>query len=98
MYTPEWKSRCKVPWTPSVEHRYYFFQWGEAMPSKSETLQYLHGFSPKEQERLRQQAAFAEQSVFRNVEFGRNEKILEVGCGVGAQSEILSNGRPEPRF
>lgn len=59
------------------------------MPSKSETLEYLHGFSPQEQQRLRQQASFAEQTVFRDVEFGPNEKILEVGCGVGAQSEIL---------
>ncbi len=59
------------------------------MTSHNDALPYVHGFSPKEQQRLRQQAAFAEQTVFRDIEFGPNENILEVGCGVGAQSEIL---------
>lgn len=50
---------------------------------------YLHGFSPVEQERLRKQARFAEHTIYQNINFSSNKKILEVGCGVGAQSEIL---------
>lgn len=50
---------------------------------------YLHGFSPKEQKRLKEQAIFAEQTIYRDIDFSDCQKILEVGCGVGAQSEIL---------
>jgi ubiquinone/menaquinone biosynthesis C-methylase UbiE len=50
---------------------------------------YLHGFSPVEQERLRKQARFAEYTIYQNVNFSATKKLLEVGCGVGAQSEIL---------
>ncbi len=50
---------------------------------------YLHGFTNVEQERLRHQARFAEQSVYENVDLSGVDKLLEVGCGVGAQSEIL---------
>jgi ubiquinone/menaquinone biosynthesis C-methylase UbiE len=57
--------------------------------AKKSNFPYLHGFSQKEQDRLRQQASFAEQTVYRDVHFGGAKNILEVGCGVGAQSEIL---------
>ena len=50
---------------------------------------YLHGFSPEEQDRLRQQAAYAEHSIYQNVNFSSVKNLLEVGCGVGAQSEII---------
>lgn len=50
---------------------------------------YLHGFSKTEQERLRVQAAFAEQSIYRDIDLTECKDLLEVGCGVGAQSEII---------
>ena len=50
---------------------------------------YLHGFSISEQDRLRRQARFAEQTIYQNVNFSETKNVLEVGCGVGAQSEIL---------
>ena len=50
---------------------------------------YLHGFSSHEQERLRQQAIYAEHSIYQLINFSGVQKLLEVGCGVGAQSEIL---------
>jgi ubiquinone/menaquinone biosynthesis C-methylase UbiE len=50
---------------------------------------YLHGFSAQEQERLYQQARFLEKRVFEKVDFSAAGKILEVGSGVGAQTEIL---------
>lgn len=56
---------------------------------------YLHGFSPVEQERLRRQARFAEHTVYQNVNFSTTKKVLEVGCGVGAQSEILLRRFPD---
>lgn len=59
------------------------------MTEKSSDFPYLHGFSPVEQERLRKQAKFAEHTIYQNINFSSNKKVLEVGCGVGAQSEIL---------
>jgi ubiquinone/menaquinone biosynthesis C-methylase UbiE len=50
---------------------------------------YLHGFTQKEQQRLYYQARFMEQRVHEGLPFHRCKRLLEVGCGVGAQSEIL---------
>lgn len=56
---------------------------------------YLHGFSKEEQQRLRQQASFAEHTIYQDVNFSKNSHILEVGSGVGAQSEILLRRFPK---
>ncbi|MCB0331378.1 MAG: methyltransferase domain-containing protein [Bdellovibrionales bacterium] len=56
---------------------------------------YLHGFSEVEQDRLYRQGRFAEHSIYQDVDFSRAKKILEVGCGVGAQTEILLRRFPE---
>lgn len=55
----------------------------------SSMFPYIHGFSENEQERLRRQARFGENSVYKDVDFSNCNNLLEVGCGVGAQSEIL---------
>ena len=59
---------------------------------------YLHGFSNQEQQRLYEQALFLEPSVFAGVDFSIANHILEVGCGVGAQTEILLRRFPQVRF
>lgn len=64
------------------------------VPSDDNTM-YLHGFSEVEQSRLRRQARFAESTVYKDVDFSDSKNILEVGCGVGAQSEILLRRFPE---
>jgi ubiquinone/menaquinone biosynthesis C-methylase UbiE len=56
---------------------------------------YLHGFSEKEQKRLYDQARFFESSVFKNIDFSETEKLLEIGSGVGAQTEILLERYPQ---
>lgn len=55
---------------------------------------YLHGFDETEQARLLRQAELMEQLVYRDVGFGECTKILEVGCGVGAQTSILLRRYP----
>jgi ubiquinone/menaquinone biosynthesis C-methylase UbiE len=50
---------------------------------------YLHGFTQQEQQRLYHQARFMEQRVHEGLPFHRAKRLLEVGCGVGAQTEIL---------
>ncbi len=56
---------------------------------KSAGSGYLHGYSPEEQNRLYRQARFLETSVFEKIDFSKQSRIIEVGCGVGAQTEIL---------
>lgn len=60
-----------------------------AKKKKSKDIIYLHGYSKEEQERLYYQARLLENDVFRGVDFSKCKKIIEVGCGVGAQTEIL---------
>jgi ubiquinone/menaquinone biosynthesis C-methylase UbiE len=59
------------------------------------SLPYLHGYSPVEQDRLRRQAEFAEHMVYRDVDLSDADRLLEVGCGVGAQSSILLRRFPK---
>jgi len=56
---------------------------------------YIHGFSQHEQDRLRKQARFGEHTVYQNINFSHVKELLEVGCGVGAQSEILLRRFPD---
>ncbi len=59
------------------------------------SLPYLHGYSPLEQDRLRRQAEFAEHTVYRNIDLTEVQNLLEVGCGVGAQTSILLRRYPK---
>ncbi len=63
--------------------------------NKMNDHEYLHGFSAEEQARLKRQAAFAEQSIYRNIDFSNLNSLLEVGVGVGAQTEILLRRFPQ---
>lgn len=63
--------------------------------TKKTDFPYLHGFSETEQQRLRTQAEFAEFSIFQNINFSGVKKLLEVGSGVGAQTEILLRRFPK---
>ncbi len=56
---------------------------------------YLHGFSPEEQDRLYRQARFSEQTIFASIDFSGQTRLLEVGVGVGAQTEILLRRFPQ---
>lgn len=65
------------------------------MTAKTSDFPYIHGFSSTEQERLRKQARFSEQIVYRDIDFSHAGNILEVGCGVGAQTEVLLRRFPD---
>ena len=56
---------------------------------------YLHGFSSTEQHRLVTQARLLESSIFNNIDYSGAQRLLEVGSGVGAQTEILLRRFPE---
>lgn len=57
--------------------------------------EYLHGFERKEQERLIHQAKFLEPYVYAGIDLEFQKELLEVGCGVGAQTKILTRRFPD---
>jgi len=60
-----------------------------AKKKSSKKVVYLHGYSKEEQDRLYYQARLLEKDVFKGIDFSKTKKIIEIGCGVGAQTEIL---------
>jgi ubiquinone/menaquinone biosynthesis C-methylase UbiE len=63
--------------------------------SEKQTKGYVHGFTREEQERLYRQARFVEHRVHDRLPFRRCRQMIEVGCGVGAQTEILLRHHPD---
>lgn len=63
--------------------------------SEKKTSGYLHGFTSQEQERLYRQARFLEDRVHDRLPFRRAKELIEIGCGVGAQTEILLRHFPD---
>ncbi len=60
--------------------------------------QYLHGFTADEQQRLLDQAQFIAPMIYPGIDFAGCEHILEIGCGVGAQTQILLHKFPGLRI
>ena len=51
--------------------------------------EYIHGFTKEEQDRLYTQSRIHENIIFGQIDFSAQQKIVEVGSGVGAQTQIL---------
>lgn len=64
-------------------------------PTEPTASPYLHGFSPTEQARLVKQARIAESTIFRDIDYTGARRLIEVGSGVGAQTEILLRRFPD---
>lgn len=63
--------------------------------AKKSTIGYVHGFTRDEQDRLYHQARFLEHRVHEGLPLRRAKHLLEVGCGVGAQTDILLRRHPD---
>ncbi|MDI1321452.1 MAG: methyltransferase domain-containing protein [Algoriphagus sp.] len=50
---------------------------------------YLHGFIPEEQQRLIDQAGILGSLIYPRIDFSDCKNLLEIGSGVGAQTEVL---------
>ncbi len=59
---------------------------------------YVHGFTPREQERLHDQASTLSELLHHDTRFPPGSLVLEAGCGVGAQTEILAANNPQARL
>lgn len=61
----------------------------------SKSRGYVHGFTRDEQNRLYHQARFLEPRVHEDLSFRRTKRLIEIGCGVGAQTDILLRRHPD---
>lgn len=59
---------------------------------------YVHGYTPREAQRLHDQAASVRELLHADTRYAAGELVLEPGCGVGAQTVTLAAGSPQARF
>ena len=59
---------------------------------------YVHGYSDREQSRLLDQAATLSDLLHRDTRYPCGSKVLEAGCGVGAQTIELARNSPDTHF
>jgi protein-L-isoaspartate O-methyltransferase len=61
-------------------------------------MEYVHGYSPRESTRLTDQATTLTELLHADTRYAAGDRVLEVGCGVGAQTVILAANSPEAAF
>lgn len=59
---------------------------------------YVHGYHPRETERLRDQAGTLVDLLHADTAYPGGSTVLEAGCGVGAQTITLARRSPGARF
>ena len=59
---------------------------------------YVHGYNPRENERLQDQAGTLVDLLHSDTAYPAGSTVLEVGCGVGAQTITLAKRGPDARF
>ena len=59
---------------------------------------YVHGYEPRENERLRDQAGTLVELLHGDTAYPAGARVLEAGCGVGAQTVTLAQRSPQARF
>ena len=61
-------------------------------------LPYIHGTSRREQERLIHQAELLSELLASNLEYQAGERVLEIGCGVGAVLGQIGKAHPDAQL
>ncbi|HNW91682.1 MAG TPA: methyltransferase domain-containing protein [bacterium] len=59
---------------------------------------YVHGYSGRERERLNDQAATLAELIHHDTVFPPGARVLEAGCGVGAQTVIMAARNPRAQL
>jgi SAM-dependent methyltransferase len=59
---------------------------------------YVHGYHARESERLRDQAGSLVELLHVDTSYPAGSRVLEAGCGVGAQTVTLARTSPDARF
>lgn len=65
------------------------------MSGNNPLYKYIHGYQEVEQERLKEQASVIENPIYDFIDFKDVTSLLEIGSGVGAQTEILLKRWPK---
>lgn len=68
------------------------------MPGRPGGTDYVHGYSVAESSRLADQASTLTELLHADTRYPAGSRVLEAGCGVGAQTVILAGNNPEARF
>jgi len=61
-------------------------------------MKYLHGYDQRENIRLQDQASSLVELLHIDTRYPAGSKVLEAGCGVGAQTITLAKNSPEAQF
>jgi ubiquinone/menaquinone biosynthesis C-methylase UbiE len=61
-------------------------------------LKYVHGYDQKENIRLQDQASTLSELLHHDTVYPAYDRILEPGCGVGAQTITLARNSPDSQF
>jgi ubiquinone/menaquinone biosynthesis C-methylase UbiE len=61
-------------------------------------MAYVHGYHPRENERLEDQAGTLVELLHSDTAYPPGTTVLEVGCGVGAQTVTLTQRSPDAQF
>jgi SAM-dependent methyltransferase len=59
---------------------------------------YVHGYSVRESERLADQAQTLTELLHHDTQYTAGSRVLEAGCGIGAQTVILAKNSPKARI
>ena len=62
------------------------------------TYPYVHGYSTREDRRLDDQARTLAELLHGDTTYPQNSRVLEAGCGVGAQTVLLAQRSPQARI
>jgi SAM-dependent methyltransferase len=62
------------------------------------TNDYVHGYSARERQRLHDQSQTLAQLLHHDTIYPAGSRVLEAGCGVGAQTVILAKNNPRAHF
>lgn len=84
----------KGPFPPDIRGRLDFRIGGKNMIHDAFGENYIHGFGPAEERRLREQAAVLAPVVFKDLPLPARGRLLELGCGVGAELDLLAQLGP----
>jgi SAM-dependent methyltransferase len=59
---------------------------------------YIHGYSERENSRLKDQSRTLSELLHHDTVYPPGARVLEAGCGVGAQTVILARNSPQAQF
>jgi SAM-dependent methyltransferase len=59
---------------------------------------YVHGYTHRENDRLRDQSQTLAELLHHDTRYAAGTRVLEAGCGVGAQTVLLARNSPEAQF